>query len=155
VKEVIIEYTGEANDRLLSSIVERLSSEKLALSTDMRRRLVNVTIEVVNNIISHSANKKVISFLITKQNNEVEMIATNLSSENNFESARLRLKNLTECEDLKELTDKSISDSASKGSAHLGIIKIYKNTRGNLQITKTEMDRSLIFKSNCVLHEEN
>jgi hypothetical protein len=155
MRKVVIEYTGEANDRLLSSIVDRLSTDELMISTELRRRLINVTIELINNIISHSTNKKIISFEVTKEGDDVQIIALNLSSTDNFDSACMRLRSVMDSEDLKGLTDRSILDSDGDGAAHLGIIKIYKNTRGNLAITKMEKDRSLIFKSNCILHEEN
>src|SRR5690242_7485124 len=97
----------------------------------------------------------VVEFEISRQGKDIKVLAQNLSTEKNYNTACSHLKKLQQGSDLKELTEKAIKDSKDADSSHLGIIKIYKNTRGNFTITKAKENNNLIFTSNCTLHDEN
>ncbi len=154
-KDVILKYEGLANDLLLISIINQLNSYEKYEMMSTKNKLVQITIELINNMISHSDSSENCKFEIYKENSKFIIETQNYYEGKKFKIAKAKFDDVYNSGSIDILIHDTLKKSLPNKSSHLGIIKIYEKTRGNFKIGTNIIDNKVIFKTKSAIYEKD
>ena len=125
----------------------------------LRKRVFNILVECLQNIVNHSAGMKdddtIPSILLLGRNDEDFLIVTGNNIENkNIEKFKTKIEevNSWDHKDIREIYSDRLgkAEYSEKGGAGLGLLDIYKRSGKKLEYDIEPVDELLSFLSLCI-----
>lgn len=154
-KLVVLKYIGIPDELLLSNLIKNIESLENRKNSRFVKRLISITIELINNFINHSKKNTACEFELIQINNKYKIITHNITSVVNFVRAERQLTKIKSSPSLPFLIKDKLLKVASEKSRSLGLLKIYEKSSGNLKILKSSRSTKLVIKIVCNLHDKN
>ncbi len=154
-KLVVLKYIGIPDELLLSNLIKNIESLENGKNSRFVKRLISITIELINNFINHSKKNTACEFELIQINNKYKIITHNITSVANFVRAERQLTKIKSSPSLPFLIKDKLLKVASEKSRSLGLLKIYEKSSGNLKILKSNRSTKLVIKIVCNLHDKN
>jgi len=138
-EKIIVSFAGPADEALLNFIIKKIENSNLA-SRKTKPKLCITAIELINNVITHGYRSAFCIFNLEKSGRGFEMTCGNFFSDKNVTYIKSRIKETAKQKDLETFYYSLLRNSKPGTSGKLGIVRMYKISEGNFDITKEKLN---------------
>jgi hypothetical protein len=138
-KKIILSFKGMADETLLSFLLRQIESSG-SVPAKLKTRICLLTVELINNVITHHSDSPYCVFLIKKMKSSIELYCGNFSTEKKINFIRERIEQAKKVKNLSDFYYGLLKNTRPGISRKLGLVRMYKNCDGRMYIKTQRSD---------------
>jgi hypothetical protein len=144
-KDVILDFSGTADEKLLSSLLEKIESSR-KIPRKLKTKICLLTVEMVHNNIGHSKGSSQCVYSLEKTATGFEIVSGNFTTKKNLDFVKQRLVRASKEKDITAFYYSLLKNTRPGVSRKLGLVRIYKGCNGNIKVSSKTIEKKTFIK---------
>lgn len=151
-KKYLLYFEGNIDEITLVFFIRKVSEAK-AIPSKMRSSLKFVLIELITNMISHSAGDAYGTISVQEEKGGYRIITGNFSNASNLKSIQNSIDTIKKIKNVKNFYNEQLKSVTYDKSVNLGLIEIFNRCKGNMKVESRTEEKKLQITFNILLND--